>query len=251
MTDEPRLEEQALSQAVEMGLSSQLDSVENINVDVRTDLLKMAQGKASSVSVEGRGLAIQKDIRVQEMELHASNIAVNLFDAIFGQIKLNHPLDATARVVLTEQDINRALSSDYIRSKFPTMELNADGQLVTLEPLQLEIHLPSDGKMEFSGQMLLHDVDKVRQVGFAAVVRPRTSSTPILLEGFSCNPGQGISLELTIALMEKLGELANLPYFDLQGFDLQGMAIRVKEMDVQAGSLTLYTEAYVKQIPDQ
>lgn len=246
MTDEPRLEEQALSQAVEMGLSSQLDSVENINVDVRTDLLKMAQGKASSVSVEGRGLAIQKDIRVQEMELHADNIAINLFDAIFGQIKLNHPLDATARVVLTEQDINRALSSDYIRSKFPTMELNADGQLVTLEPLQLDIHLPSDGKMEFSGQMLLHDVDKARQIGFAAVVRPRTSSTPILLEGFSCNPGQGISLELTIALMEKLGELANLPYFDLEG-----MAIRIKEMDVQAGSLTLYTEAYVKQIPDQ
>ncbi|MEP0881604.1 DUF2993 domain-containing protein [Trichocoleus sp. ST-U3] len=246
MTDEPRLEEQALSQAVEMGLSSQMDSVENINVDVRTDLLKMAQGKANSVSVEGRGLAIQKDIRVQEMELHADNIAINLFDAIFGQIKLNHPLDATARVVLTEKDINRALNSDYIRSKFQSMELNADGQLVTLEPQELEMHLPGEGKMEFSGKMLLHDVDKARQVGFAAVVRPRTSSTPILLEGFSCNPGQGISLELTIALMEKLGELANLPYFDLQG-----MAIRIKEMDVQEGSLTLYTEAYIKQIPDQ
>ncbi|MEW5861260.1 MAG: DUF2993 domain-containing protein [Cyanobacteriota bacterium] len=251
MTDEPRLEEQALSQAVEMGLSSRLDDVENINVDVQTDLLKMAQGKANSVSVEGRGLAMQKDIRVQEMELHADNIAINLFDAIFGQIKLNHPVDATARVVLTEQDINRALGSDYIRSKFKTMELNADGQLVTLEPLQIEIHLPSDGKMEFSGQMLLHDVDKARQIGFAAVIRPRTSSTPILLEGFSCNPGEGISLELTIALMEKLGELANLPYFDLQEFDLQGMAIRIKEMDVQAGSLTLYTEAYIKQIPNQ
>ena len=54
MSDEPRLEEQALSLAAEMTLSSQMDEVENIDVDVRSDLLKVVHGEVDSVSIEGK-----------------------------------------------------------------------------------------------------------------------------------------------------------------------------------------------------
>jgi hypothetical protein len=62
MPYEPRLEEQALSGAAEITISTQLDEVENIDVDVRTNLLKMIQGQADSVSIAGEGLVMQKDI---------------------------------------------------------------------------------------------------------------------------------------------------------------------------------------------
>jgi hypothetical protein len=77
MPYEPRLEEQALSGAAEITISTQLDEVENIDVDVRTNLLKMIQGQADSVSIAGDGLVMQKDIRVHEMELHTNTIAIN------------------------------------------------------------------------------------------------------------------------------------------------------------------------------
>ncbi|MEP0832013.1 DUF2993 domain-containing protein [Microcoleus sp. AS-A8] len=115
MPDEPRLEEQALSEAAEMAITAQLDEVENIDVEVHTDLLKMVQGQADSVSIAAQGVVMQKDIRVQEMEVHTDRIAIDLLRTIFGQVELEKPLDATARVVLTEQDLNRALDSDYIR----------------------------------------------------------------------------------------------------------------------------------------
>lgn len=245
MSDEPRLEEQALSQAAEMTIAAQLDEVENIEVAVRTNLLKIVQGQADSVSLTAQGMVVQKDIRVQEMELHVESIGVDLRSAIFGQIELDKPLDAVARLVLTEQDINRALNGDFIRSKFQSLELNLGDQMVTLAPQQLEVALPGDGKMGFSGTILLHEIGKIRPVSFSAVIRPRTMKQPLLLEAFHCTQGEGFSLELAIAFLNKVRELINLPYLELQG-----MALCVKDLEVKKGSLTLHTEAYIKQFPD-
>ena len=245
MSDEPRLEEQALSGAAEMTIAAQLDKVEKIDVAVRTNLLKIVQGQADSVSLSAQGMVVQKDIRVQDMELHVQSIAVDLVSAILGQIELDKPVDAVARLVLTQQDINRALNGDFIRSKFQSLELNLDDQIVTVAPQQLEIALPGDGKMGFSGTIVLHEIGKIRRMSFQAVIRPRTMNQPLLLEAFHCTQGEGISLELAIAFLNKARELINLPYFELQG-----MALRVKELEVKKGSLTLHTEAYIKQFPD-
>jgi len=45
------------------------------------------------------------------------------------------------------------------------------------------------------------------------------------MEGFNCTPGQGISLELAIAFMQKV---VNLPFYEIEG-----MVLRVKDVDVQ------------------
>ena len=246
MSDEPRLEEQALSLAAEMTLSSQLDEAENIDVDVRSDLLKVVHGEVDSVSIEGKGLVMQKDIRVQEMQLQTDSISVNPLSALFGQIELNQPVDATARLVLTEQDINRAFNSDYMRSKMPKLELNVEGKTASMEPLHMELHLPGSGKMVFRANTLLHDeTGKTKQIGFVATMLVKTGEQPLLMEGFnSTPPGQGISLELAIAFIKKLRELVNLPYYEFEG-----MALSVKDVDVETGSLTLHTQVHVTQLP--
>lgn len=244
MHDESKLEEQVLELAAEQQLSSQVDAVEKIDVDIDTDLLKIVQGKADSVSVEGQGLVIQKDIRVQHIELRTDSVDINPLKAIFGEIELERPTDATARIVLTEPDINRAFNSDYVRRQTKNIELNVDGQIVTLEMQQMELFLPGDGKMVFNGKVMLHEAGKTRQDAFTAVARPRTKDQPVLLESFTCTQGEGFPLEVIVAFMEKLKELVNLPFFAIEG-----MALRVKEMQVQKGSLTLLAEAHVRQLP--
>jgi hypothetical protein len=245
MADEPRLEEQALSEVAQMTISTQLDEVENIDVDIRTNLLSMVQGQVDSVSIVGQGLVMQKDIRVQEMELRTDSIAINPLSAIFGQIELNQPVGATARLVLTEQDINRAINSDYIRSKFSTVDLTVEGQIVTVESQHLEVCLSASGTMAVSGTVWLHEMGNTRPLGFTAAIAPRTLSQPFLLKAFNCTNGEGVSLELAIAFLKKAGELLNLPFIELDG-----MALRIKELEVQEGSLTVLSEAYVRQLPD-
>ncbi|MBW4664987.1 MAG: DUF2993 domain-containing protein [Chroococcus sp. CMT-3BRIN-NPC107] len=245
MSDSPRLDEQAIALVAQAGLSSQLDAAEKIDVDVRTDLLKVVQGQADSIKVSGQGLVLQEDIRVQEMELHLDNVAIDPLSALLGQIQLTHPVDAIAKFVLTQEDLNRTLSSDYIKSWMQNLELNVDGQIVTVALQQIELLLPKEGLIEVNGSALLTEMGKTRQLGFNAVIRPRTRQQPILVESFKCKDGQNISLELAVALLEKMKELTHLPFIELEK-----MALRIKELEVNPGKMTLYTEAHVREIPE-
>lgn len=244
MSDSPRLDEQAIALAAQVGLSSQLETAEKIDVDVRTDLLKVVQGQADSIDVSGQGLVLQENIRVQEMELHLDNVAIDPFSALLGQIELTHPVNAIAKFILTQEDLNRTLSSDYVKNRMQKLELDVNGQIVTMAMQQLELLLPSEGKIEVNGSALLVEMGTTRLLGFNAVIRPRTRHQPILVESFKCKDGQNISLELAVALLGKMKQLTQLPFIELEK-----MALRIKELEVNPGKLTLYTEAHVREIP--
>ncbi|MHC5832973.1 MAG: DUF2993 domain-containing protein, partial [Nostoc sp.] len=72
----------------------------------------------------------------------------------------------------------------------------------------------------------------------------RTHSQPAMLESFHCTEGDGISIELVTALMQKAKELMNLPYFQWDD-----IAFSIKDMQVETGSLILMIETQLKQIP--
>ncbi|QLE40666.1 DUF2993 domain-containing protein [Nostoc sp. C052] len=244
MPDEHRLEEQFLSQEAEKRISSQLNEVEQIEIDIQTDLLKIVQGQADGVSLTGQGLVIQQDIRVQEIKLQTDSIAINPFSALFGQIELNEPVNAIARIILTELDINTALYSDFVRNQMQNFELNVDGEIISFEPEEIQVFLPGDDKIEFRGKLLLKEMGNTRPLAYTAIARPQTHSQPAMLEGFNCTEGEGISIELIIALMQKAKELMNIPYFEWED-----IAFSIKNIEVQKGNLILMLEAQVRQIP--
>ncbi|MDZ8256977.1 DUF2993 domain-containing protein [Nostoc sp. ChiQUE01b] len=244
MPDEHRLEEKFLSQEAEKQISNQLDEVEQIEIDVKTDLLKILQGQADGVAVAGQGLVIKEDIRVQEIKLQTDSIAINPFSALFGQIQLNEPVNTIARVILTEVDINHALASDFVRSQMQSFELNVDGEIVSLKPEEIQIFLPGDGQLEFKGKVLLKEKGNTRLLAYTAIARPRTHSQPAMLEGFNCTEGEGFSIELVTALMQKAKELMNIP-----SYTWEDIAFSIKDIEVQKGTLILLLEAQVKQIP--
>ncbi|NDJ25621.1 LmeA family phospholipid-binding protein [Nostoc sp. B(2019)] len=244
MPDEQRFEEQLLSQEAERMVSQQLDKVEQIDIDVQTDLLKIVQGQADGVSFTGQGLTIKEDIRVQEIKLQTDSIAINPLSALFGQIELNQPVNTIARIVLLETDINCALSSDFVRSKLQSYDLKVDSEIVSLEPQEIQIFLPDSGKLEFRVKVLLKEMGNTRPLSFMGMVRPRTHSQPLMLESFNCTQGEGVSIELVVAIMQKIKELVNLP-----SFKWEDMVFRIKDLEVEKGIMTLMIETQVRQIP--
>ncbi|MBO3458576.1 DUF2993 domain-containing protein [Aetokthonos hydrillicola Thurmond2011] len=243
MPDEQRLEAQILSKEAERRLSDQLDKSEDINVDVQTDLLKIFQGKMDGVYLSGKGLVF-KGIRLQDIKLQTDSLAVNPFSALFGEIQLDQPVNATVSLTLTDSDINSALKSDVVSSKISKLDLNVDGEIVSLEPQEIQIFLPGNNKMAFAGKIYLQKNDDTRLIGFTACIRPRTNKQPIILESFQITEGEGISLETVTSLIEMVKKLVNLPYLEFED-----TAVRIKNMQVGTGNLTLLVEARVGQIP--
>lgn len=244
MPEESRLEEQVVSQAVQAGLSSQLDAAESMNVEVQTDLLKAVQGQVDSVTVSGQGVVVQ-DIRVQELQVQTAQVDIDPLSAVLGNLKLNQPVNAKSRVVLTEADLNRAMNSEALLRLLPPMSLTVEGSIVRVELVPpLQVTLPGDRRIQLAGAALLHEEKGTRKVSFTTTILPRTETQPVLVESFQCQPGQAVSLEFAIALLQRFKQLLSQP-----SLEFAGVTFQVKCLQVEAGSLSIETEAQVSQIP--
>jgi len=235
---ERRWEEQAVSEIAKQVLSDRLDQ-QDLEVEVHTDLGKLLQGEADSVSVEAQDLAIQEDIHLQALELQIDDLAINPLSLIFNKLELNRPLKTAARVLVSEADINQLLNSEAFFRQLSPLTLKVNGQTATVE-LQPPLHLklPDDQKMIFEGRIVARMAEQTQQAGFTGTLQPWTDQHSVLLETFCFHEGQAMSLEFTTALMQKLTELVKLPFFEYDG-----SAFRIKSLEVHRGSLTLQIEA--------
>jgi hypothetical protein len=243
MSEQQGLGEQALNKAVEMGISSQLDKVEHLDVNIKTDPFKAIQGQVDSVDIEGEGMVMQGDLRMEELEMHMSGVAINPLSAAFGKIELTKPTDASTRVVLLESDINRAFNSDFIHDKLRSQQVSVNGQLMTIEPQRVDFRLPGEGKVSLNATVGLSD-GETKHIAFTAVPRVNACGQTVTLEDVHYGEGEEISPELTKALVAQTSEILNL-----SNFDLEGMTLKIKSLQVETGKLTLSAEAHVEQIP--
>lgn len=242
--DSPDMGEQAISKVAEVGIASQLDEVEDVNVDIRTDPFKLMQGKVDSVEIEGHGMVMQKDLRMEEMEIHTGSIAINPMSVAFGKIELTQPTDAETHVVLNEADLNRAFNSSYIKEKMQGLEIKVNDQPMTVDTQQIEFRLPGEGKFSLTADILLRETNETKRVAFTSVPRMEAGGQRVSLEDIQYTEGQGLSPDLTQALVDRASEL-----LDLRNFELEGMSLRLKHLNVQTGKLVLEAMAHVEQFP--
>jgi hypothetical protein len=235
------LGEQALSKLAEVGISSQLDQVESIDVDIKTDPLKLIQGELEAVEIAGTGMVMQQDLRVESMELQTEAIAIDPMRAMFGTIEVIRPTEATAQVVLTESDINRAFNSDFVRQKLEALNLTIDGQTTAIEPLQIQFRLPGEGEVVMEAEVRLLASNDVRPIAFTAIPQLSSDGQQIVLDHVQPRQGDGHSPELTEALLAQARDV-----LDLRNFELDGIDLTLQQLNVEVGRLMLCGTASIQ-----
>lgn len=240
----PDLGEQALSKVAEVGISSQLDEVENLDVSIETDPLKAVTGSVDSVSIKGEGMVMQQDLRVEEMQLETGNISINPMSVAFGKIELTRPTNADAQVVLSEADINRAFNSDFIQDKMKNQQVSVNGKPMTVDTQKVDFRLPGDGKLAIEADLRIHETNETQRVAFTAVPRVSEGGQCVTLDQIEYADGQDISPQMTEALVRTAREL-----LDLRNFELEGMSLKLKTLNVQPGKMTLCAAAAIEQFP--
>jgi hypothetical protein len=240
---ESGLGEQALSKVAELGIKSQLNEVDELNIDIRTDPLKVVQGEVDSVTIAGKGMVVQQDLRMETLEINTETVAIDPLSVLFGNIELTQPTSATARIVLTEADLNRALSSDFLQAKLKLLKLQHQEKPITINMEMVRISLPGDGKIYINAEFLVLETAAKKQV--AAVCLPQLNQTEqrITLEILTAE-GQGLTPELATAIFDQVTSL-----LDLKNFELPGMSLHLREFDVRAGEIVLCADTQIEQIP--
>lgn len=240
----PDLDDQAISKVAELGIRSQLDEVENLNVEIDIDPLKMLTGALNSVSIAGEGMVMKQDLRIEHMEFNTGSVAVNPMSLAFGKIELTHPTEADAIVTLTEGDINRAFSSDFVRGKMQDLEVQVNGETAKVDLHKINFGLPGDGKILLSTEVILQNSQERKPVAFTAVPKVSADGKQVVLENVEYVDSQELSPEFTEAMLNQAGEL-----LDLRNFELGDMTLQLKRLAALKGKLILESEATVNQFP--
>jgi hypothetical protein len=239
----PDLGEQALSKVAEVGITSQLDEVDEINVDIRTNPLKVIQGEVDSVAIQGKGMVMKQDLRMEAVEIETSAVSINPLSTMMGKIELTQPTDAEARIILTENDLNRALQSDYLRSKLQGLDLDVRGETQTIHLQNAQINLPGDNQMLLKADVIVQPTGDRKQLEIKAKPYLQDDGQRIALDDIAF-VGHEMSSDLSTALFERVLEL-----LDLRNFDLQGISMRLVKLKAYQGELRLQAAAQIEQFP--
>jgi LmeA-like phospholipid-binding len=240
---EPDLGEQALSKAAEVGITQQLGEVDQVNVDIRTDPLKLIQGKVDSVSVTGEGLVMKNSLRMEKLQVDTGAVAINPASAIFGKIELTQSAEADAHVTLTQEDVNQAFNSDYIRDKMQNLTISPDGEAIAITVQHVDIQFLEGGKVQLKASVLMGETNEAKEIEAIVVPSVKEEGQRIVFEEVS-GTDSGTSSQLTQMILQEIMTLA-----DLRNFELSGMSLLINDLQVQPGQMTLKATTVIEKIP--
>lgn len=245
MSDIPGMGDQAISKIAEAGLKTQLDEFDELKVAVQTSPQALVGGEIDSVTIDGRGLAMQEDeLRTEKLHIETGAIAINPWKAAFGNIELKQTVEAKADVTLTEQDISCALSSDYMQSKFQELRIQVEGQATAFRPERIEFRLPGNGIICLQADIELVDIDQACRIAFTAVPKISPDGHRVVLEQIEYEESASTSDELTAILISSVSEL-----LDMRNFELEGMSLKIRDLAVLKNKLTIQADAQVEAFP--
>lgn len=240
---EPGLGEQAISKVAELGITSQLDEVEELNIDIRTDPLKVIQGEVDSVTIAGKGMVIQQDLRMESLEIITDSVSIDPLSVVFGNVELTQSTNAEATICLTEADLNRALGSEFLRPRLKNLSMQMEGKPIVVDIQYARLKLPGDGKLAIKADLLIQETGETQQFSAIVVPKLKENEQKISLEILSTE-GRGLTPELSAAILERIMVL-----LDIRNFEIPGMTLQLKSFKVHPGKLTLYATTRIDQIP--
>ncbi|QDZ40556.1 DUF2993 domain-containing protein [Euhalothece natronophila Z-M001] len=238
------LGEQTLNKIATFALSTQLDESERLDVNVKTDPGLLAQGKLTSLTIDGDGLVMQKDLRMQKLLINLQNIAVSPMKALTGNIELTETSTGEANILLSDADINRAFNSDTLRDQMESLKIQVENEQVTLDVLAVECHFLKQGTVSIDARIKIQETGETQKVYFTTIPRISDGGRGVTLDSVSYAEGKELSPELTEALLEKARNILNL-----NNFEMEGISLSINQIQVKEGELNLCAIAQITKFP--
>jgi uncharacterized protein YkuJ len=242
--EQPKFGEQALNKIAELALASQLEEVERLEVQIKTDLNKLAHGEIDSIAINLYGLVMQQNLAVEELQLQINQVTVKPLSAIFGKIKLTHPSRGTVRIVINEDNLTCAFKSESFYKHLHQMQSFAEDKRIAIHVQQVKCCLLADGNIAFKSELILGETGEFQSVTFTTTPRIGFDRQGVVLEDIHYPEDKELPPELIAVLTAQMNEVLSL-----RKFEQKGMSLQIQQLDIVAGKLTLQAAAYIEQFP--
>lgn len=240
---EPDLGEKAISKAAQIGIENQLDEVEDLKVDVRANPLDLVTGKLESVTVEGKGMVMNQELRAERLILQTDEIAINSVKAALGNIELTQNTNAEAKIVLLQEDLQRAFNSEYIKSKLQNQKLDLNGETATVNATNVKFTLPGDSKIGLEADIEITESQTTKHIALSAKPTLDAGGNRIAIADVKYHDQENAAFAQT--LLDSTKEL-----LDLRNFQLDTMSLTLNKLDVSQGKIIMAARAVIKEFSD-
>ena len=228
------LEHSLVSKTAEAAIASQIESAENIEVDLDSKVSQLVRGDANSLKIKGEKIIAVRDIQLEQVDITCDDLSLNLTQAILGKIAFEQPGDFQVKLVFTESDCDRLLNSEYVKILFQNLPLDLDRQSsFHLEEPQCQ--LLDGGKVCVTARVVLNQGQQCNTAKFKIAFKFERDGTAIIFDGGEYLDEQGMDLDETVAIMGKIRDLLYLRHYsnsDLS-FDISRIEIQAQQLIVQ------------------
>jgi hypothetical protein len=229
--------EQAINKIAEVAIASQLQKADCVEVRIKTDLNKLAQGQLDSLAIAIYGVLLQPNLEAETLQLEIGRVTVKPFKALRGKITLVHPSEGTFRLVINQASFTTALNTEVLHETLRSRGY-ADKQDARIRCLL------SDNTITFRTEPIGNNTEVSQHFVLVATPEIAPEGQAVLLQPVRYVEGQEPSPEFTSALLARMYELLSL-----QDFEHKGMLLQIQQLDVSAGKLTLQAAARIEQFP--
>ncbi len=247
------LAEQLLSTAASQSIRHLFTHSEAVDVQIRCQPShKLLHGEIDSFKMSGRNLLIRKDFWVDEMSFETDAVSIDFGSALTGKLRLKQPTNAIARVVLSQDGINRAFTADLVRRHLQNLNAVELTNLSGGEPVSfsdVSVRLLPDNRITLLAKVQLPNASvPIRLTATLEIDRRRRilfSHHQVEMEGIP-EQQQGLSKVLANAFAEVLNNMV-----DLDRFDLDGVMMRINRLETKGEQLIFSGYAQIEHFPKQ
>ncbi len=224
----------------ENAIRTRLQKVEQLKIRIdNTPSYQILQGKVTHFRMASQGLWVNKDVRIDALELETDPLDLNLQRLRQGNQKsggfLNSPVQAGVRLVLTEVDTNQALKSPQVVARLqqvinrvlPAAQsydvINPSVKFLANNRLRFQVELQKRGSTEQMAVMVESGIAVVAGRSFQ-LIQPAVS-----INGKPLSPG----------LVKLL--TAGISSADLRKLESAGIVARILQLKVDSSRLELAT----------
>ncbi len=199
---------------------------------------KLLQGRIDSFELLGQHLQMYNGLRLSVLELFSKSVAIDFSQIWQGRVRLQQPVQATMRVVLTETDLAQSFNTPFVLDKLSQVEQG--GKPLSFH--QVQVRITPERRLQLRADVQ-QGTEKVLQVGFSSRIevleRRRIRFEDSVFEG---DTEEGLALSR--ALVDHLNAL-----LDLDRWALQGTELRVDRVRLQQHQMIFYGSATLTRFP--
>ena len=235
-----------VNKAAEAAVTSQIESAENIEVNINSEVSQMIQGKADSLEIAAEKIVVFKDIQLEQLDVTSDNLSLDLTQAILGKIALKQPGDFKVKLIFTKSDCDRLLNSEYVRVLLQNLLLEIGQQTANFYIRQAECTFNDEGKLLLTASIVLNR-GEIKTARFEIGIAFYRSGASIKFDGGKYIGETTLDLDETVAMMSKICDLLYLRHYSDANLALNITNI---EVDPESEQLIVEADARVKKIPD-